>query len=119
MQFCRELLEVIEERAQRGSTLVASQLPVDAWHAAMADSTLAEAIMDRVLRTALRAASFNTLPTASRSRVLPCASRSPTVALPAGVEGVRNQSERLSAFSRNGCPESSDYAHPLGRLARW
>lgn len=56
VQFCRELLEVIEERAQRGSTLVASQLPVDAWHAAMADSTLAEAIMDRVLHSAHRIA---------------------------------------------------------------
>jgi len=52
VQACRELLEVIEERAQRRSTLVASQLPVDAWHSAMADSTLAEAILDRILHSA-------------------------------------------------------------------
>ncbi|MEX2586978.1 MAG: IS21-like element helper ATPase IstB [Actinomycetota bacterium] len=54
VQACRELLEVIEERAQRGSILVASQLPVDAWHTAMADSTLAEAILDRILHSAHR-----------------------------------------------------------------
>lgn len=46
---CRDLLEVVEDRAQLRSTLVASQLPIDAWHAAMADPTLAEAILDRLL----------------------------------------------------------------------
>lgn len=56
VQHCRELLEVIEERAQRGSVLVASQLPVDAWHPAMADSTLAEAILDRILHSCHRIA---------------------------------------------------------------
>jgi len=56
VQACRELLEVIEERAQRGSVLVASQLPVDAWHPAMADSTLAEAILDRILHSSHRIA---------------------------------------------------------------
>lgn len=49
-----ELLELIAERAQRGSILVASQLPVDTWHPAMADSTLAEAILDRILHSAHR-----------------------------------------------------------------
>lgn len=51
---CRDLLEVIEDRAQLRSTLVASQLPVDAWHGAMADPTLAEAILDRLLHQAHR-----------------------------------------------------------------
>jgi DNA replication protein DnaC len=49
-QACRDLLEVVEERAQRRSTLVVSQLPVDAWHAAMADPTVGEAILDRLLQ---------------------------------------------------------------------
>ncbi len=53
---CRDLLEVVEERAQRRSTLVASQLPVDAWHPAMADATLAEAILDRLLQASHRIA---------------------------------------------------------------
>lgn len=54
VEQCRDLLEVIEDRAQLRSTLVASQLPVDDWHAAMADSTLAEAILDRLLHRAHR-----------------------------------------------------------------
>ena len=53
---CRDLLEVIEDRAQRRSTLVASQLPVEKWHVAMADPTLAEAVLDRVLQAAHRVA---------------------------------------------------------------
>ena len=47
---------MVEERAQRRSTLVASQLPVDAWHSAMADATLAEAILDRLLQASHRLA---------------------------------------------------------------
>jgi DNA replication protein DnaC len=49
---CRDLLEVIEDRAGRRSTLVASQLPVESWLAAMADPTLGEAILDRILASA-------------------------------------------------------------------
>jgi len=54
VEACRDLLEVIEDRAGRKSTLVASQLPVDNWHAAMADPTLAEALLDRVLASSHR-----------------------------------------------------------------
>jgi len=54
VEQCRDLLEVVEDRAQLRSTLVASQLPVDAWHGAMADPTLAEAVLDRVLHQAHR-----------------------------------------------------------------
>jgi DNA replication protein DnaC len=56
IEACRDLLEVIEDRAQRRSTLVVSQLPVDKWHPAMADPTLAEALLDRVLNAAYRIA---------------------------------------------------------------
>ncbi|MGI0129053.1 MAG: IS21-like element helper ATPase IstB [Thermoplasmata archaeon] len=56
VEQCRDLLEVVEDRAQLRSTLVASQLPVDAWHGAMADPTLAEAVLDRVLHQAHRIA---------------------------------------------------------------
>ena len=54
VETCRDLLEVIEDRAGRRSTLVASQLPIDNWHAAMADPTLAEALLDRVLASSHR-----------------------------------------------------------------
>lgn len=56
VEVCRDLLEVIEDRAQRRSTLVVSQLPVDGWHQAMADPTLAEAILDRILQSSHRIA---------------------------------------------------------------
>jgi DNA replication protein DnaC len=56
VEACRDLLEVIEDRAGRRSTLVASQLPVDNWHPAMADPTLAEALLDRLLAASHRIA---------------------------------------------------------------
>ena len=48
----QDLLEVIEDRAERTSTLITSQLPVTAWHEAIGDPTLADAICDRLVHTA-------------------------------------------------------------------
>jgi DNA replication protein DnaC len=47
----KDLLEVIDDRSQVRSTLVISQLPVEAWHPALAagDPTLADAILDRLV----------------------------------------------------------------------
>jgi DNA replication protein DnaC len=42
------LLQILEDRYQRKSTLVASQLPVNKWHDYIADPTLADAILDRL-----------------------------------------------------------------------
>lgn len=56
VEVCRDLLEVVEDRAQRRSTLVVSQLPIDTWHGAMADPTLGEAILDRLLAASYRIA---------------------------------------------------------------
>jgi DNA replication protein DnaC len=53
---CRDLLEVIEDRAERRSTLIASQMPIDKWLAAMADPTLGEAILDRLCQASHRIA---------------------------------------------------------------
>lgn len=50
----RDLLEVIEDRCQLHSTLVASQLPVGAWHALFEEPTVADAIMDRLIHNAYR-----------------------------------------------------------------
>lgn len=50
----RDLLEVIEDRYGRSSTLVATQLPVKAWHEAIAEPTLADAICDRLIHGAHR-----------------------------------------------------------------
>src|SRR6266436_7483321 len=48
----KDLLEVIDDRSQVRSTLVVSQLPVEAWHPALTagDPTLADAILDRLVQ---------------------------------------------------------------------
>ncbi len=47
-----DLLEVLEDRTERASTLITSQLPVKAWHDVIGDPTLADAICDRLIHTA-------------------------------------------------------------------
>jgi DNA replication protein DnaC len=54
VEACRDLLEVVEDRSGLRSTLVASQMPVEKWHAAMADPTLGEAVLDRLLASSHR-----------------------------------------------------------------
>lgn len=48
----RDLLEVIEDRSERVSTLIASQLPPTAWHAAIGEPSVADAICDRLIHRA-------------------------------------------------------------------
>ena len=48
----RELLEVIEDRHGTASTIVATQLPIDHWHESIGDSTIADAILDRLVHNA-------------------------------------------------------------------
>ena len=50
----RDLLEILDDRYDRRATLVASQLPVENWHQALADPTLADAILDRLIHNAHR-----------------------------------------------------------------
>lgn len=50
----RDLLEVLDDRHQRKSTLVTSQLPVEHWHDYLSDPTLADAILDRLVHTSYR-----------------------------------------------------------------
>jgi DNA replication protein DnaC len=49
-----DLLEVIEDRHQRRSTILTSQLPITDWHDNLGDPTLADAICDRLLHQAHR-----------------------------------------------------------------
>lgn len=50
----RELMEIIEERHGRRSTVVTSQLPVEKWHAYIGEATLADSILDRLVHAAHR-----------------------------------------------------------------
>ncbi len=47
-----DLLELMEDRYGQKSTIVTSQLPVEAWHEAIGDPTIADAILDRIIHNA-------------------------------------------------------------------
>lgn len=49
-----DLLEILEDRHGRRSTLVTSQLPVKHWHEIIADPTIADAILDRLVHNAYK-----------------------------------------------------------------
>jgi DNA replication protein DnaC len=48
------LLEIIEDRHQKNSTIIASQLPVEKWYDVIGESTVADAILDRLVHTSHR-----------------------------------------------------------------
>jgi len=50
----RDLLELIEDRHESGSTLIASQLPIEHWHKLIGDPTLADAILDQLVHNAYK-----------------------------------------------------------------
>ena len=50
----RDLLEIVDDRDDRGSLLITSQIPVSRWHEVIGDPTLADAILDRIIHRAHR-----------------------------------------------------------------
>lgn len=50
----QDLLEILDDRYQKKSTIVTSQIPTAHWHAHLNDETLADAILDRLLHNAIR-----------------------------------------------------------------
>lgn len=50
----RSLLEILDDRYKKSSTIVTSQLPVSLWHDNINDNTLADAILDRLVHNAYR-----------------------------------------------------------------
>jgi DNA replication protein DnaC len=48
----QDLLELLEDRDGTRSTVIASQLPRDLWHAYLGDPTVADAIIDRLIHRA-------------------------------------------------------------------
>ncbi|HVB79582.1 MAG TPA: IS21-like element helper ATPase IstB [Candidatus Binataceae bacterium] len=53
-QARHDLLEILEERYGRRSTIITSQLPVEDWHTVIGDPTYADAILDRLVHNAHR-----------------------------------------------------------------
>jgi DNA replication protein DnaC len=50
----RDFLEICDDRYNRRSTIITSQLPVEKWHAQIGDPTLADSILDRLVHNAYR-----------------------------------------------------------------
>ncbi len=50
----RDMLEIVDDRHGRGSTIITSQLAVEHWHDAIANPTIADAILDRLVHNAHR-----------------------------------------------------------------
>ena len=49
-----DVLELLEDRHGRGATMVTSPFPVEHWHEALGNPTLADAILDRLLHNAYK-----------------------------------------------------------------
>ena len=49
-----DLMELIEDRHGRSSTIIASQLPVASWFDVIGEETIADAILDRLVHTSYR-----------------------------------------------------------------
>lgn len=50
----RDFLEICDDRYQRRSTILTSQVPVAHWHEQIGDPTIADSIMDRLVHNAYR-----------------------------------------------------------------
>ena len=50
----QSLLDILDNRYSRSSTLLATQFPIDIWHSRIPDPTLADAILDRLVHNAHR-----------------------------------------------------------------
>ena len=50
----RDLLEIVEDRYDKGSLIITSQVPINRWHELIGVPTLADAILDRVIHNAYR-----------------------------------------------------------------
>ena len=55
-EHCRDYLEILDDRYDKRSTMVVTQIPVDLWHAQMPDPTVADAALDRLVHNAHRVA---------------------------------------------------------------
>lgn len=50
----RDLLELLDDRYEKRSTIICGQLPIENWHEAIGDPTLDDAILDRIVHNAYR-----------------------------------------------------------------
>ncbi|MGB9887399.1 MAG: ATP-binding protein, partial [Moorellales bacterium] len=114
---CRELFEVIDDRAQKRSTVIASQLPLEAWHAVFADPTIADAILDRLVHNAHKINLRGSL--CGRYWPGPCQRnnryQTQTTGARSGVDDFTGTGGRIPGLGGRNTPEQPD---GLGRI-RW
>ena len=48
------MLEILEDRHNLRSTIITSQLPIEHWHEAIGNPTLADAILDRIIHNSYK-----------------------------------------------------------------
>jgi DNA replication protein DnaC len=48
------LIEIIEDRHGKRSTIITAQLPVAQWHDVIGEKTIADAVLDRIVHNAYR-----------------------------------------------------------------
>jgi DNA replication protein DnaC len=49
----RDILEILEDRCGIASTIITTQLPIEQWHEYIGDSTIADAICDRIINQSI------------------------------------------------------------------
>ncbi|MGY3424717.1 DNA replication protein DnaC [Bradyrhizobium sp. F1.13.4] len=109
----RDLLEVVDDRHQRGSTIITSQVPIENWHEVIADPTIAASTMltashsrETACERSLRSAPILTQP--RKPDPTPHAGNDNPAAF-VGTGG-RLRSECMVAFNRNPWPQSPESA---------
>lgn len=50
----RDILEIIEDRANSGATILSAQIPVNEWYHLFSDPTLADACLDRLVHNSIK-----------------------------------------------------------------
>ena len=117
----RDLMEIVDDRHDRASTIVTSQVPVELWHEHIGNPTIADAVLDRLVhgahRLELKGESMRKLRAAKPGLTKPPSS-SPTSSArdthryPAGIIGMPGwlRSEQVAGFDRNRWLQSSECA---------
>jgi hypothetical protein len=120
----RDRLEIFDDRQGRGSTNVTSQVDVKHWHEMIANPTVADAILDRLVHSAHR---LNLVgeslrdprnKTVKRGKLDTDAAARPVEPVdgwrcPASSDCCPQSLGSLSGFDRIQCPASSEYARTV------
>ena len=54
MAVSQDLLDILDDRYGHSSTMIVTQIPVDAWHERIPDPTIGDALLDRLLNNSYR-----------------------------------------------------------------